>query len=298
MYLKTLLSAAALPAVLLGMEIFRELHHFRVVTYKISSKKLEGMEKAMKLVFLSDLHNQIYGKGNKRLLQKIREADPALILIGGDMLVGRRDRSYQPALSFVTELSKLYPVYYANGNHEQRMKEWPGVYQDSFEEYKGALLEAGVHFLENDSQELLCGRARLRLTGLEIPAECYSHFKRIPMPDGAIEERIGEAREADYEILLAHNPAYVKEYLAWGADLVLSGHLHGGIVRFPGGIGAISPSFALFPRYSGDHYREGEKDIVVSKGLGVHTVCVRLFNPAEVVVLELSGSTHDKDDAK
>ena len=61
-------------------------------------------------------------------------------------------------------------------------------------------------------------------------------------------------------------------------------------MRFPGGVGAISPAFSLFPKYSGDHYREGSKDIVVSKGLGVHTICVRLFNPAEVVVLELEGS--------
>ena len=50
--------------------------------------------------------------------------------------------------------------------------------------------------------------------------------------------------------------------------MILSGHLHGGIVRIPGVAGAISPSFELFPKYSGDHYREGKTNIVVSKGLG------------------------------
>lgn len=287
MYLKVLLAAVALLAAALCGEIWRELHDFCVVAYKIRSKKLEGIEENMKLIFLSDLHNQSYGKGNKRLLQKIMETDPALVLIGGDMLVGKKDSSYQTALEFVKELSGLFPVYYANGNHEQRMKERPEEYRASFAEYKQELEESGVHFLENASQELLCGRCRLRLTGLEIPAECYSHFKRTLMPEGAIEERIGEAKKGDYEILMAHNPAYMEEYLSWGADLVLSGHLHGGIVRFPGGIGAVSPAFSLFPKYSGGHYREGDKDIVVSKGLGVHTICVRLFNPAEVVVLEL-----------
>lgn len=288
MYLKMLLTAAVLLGTALCGEIWRELHDFRVVTYKIRSKKLEGIEEGTRLVFLSDLHNQSYGKDNKRLLQKIKEADPALILIGGDMLVGKQDSSYRTAYEFVTELACLFPVYYANGNHEQRMKERPEQYRASFAEYRKGLEEAGVHFLENASQELLCGRCRLRLTGLEIPLECYSHFKKIPMPQGTIGVRIGKAKKQDYEILMAHNPAYMKEYLAWGADLVLSGHLHGGIVRLPGGVGAISPAFSLFPEYSGDHYREGEQDIVVSKGLGVHTICVRLFNPAEVVVLELS----------
>ncbi len=290
MHFKMLLTAAALSAAALCGEIWRELHHFRVVTYRIRSKKRERIEKDRKIIFLSDLHNQSYGKGNRRLLEKIRKINPALVLIGGDMLVGRRGASYQTALEFVTELAGLFPVYYASGNHEQRMKEFPEEYGGAFAEYKETLCQAGVHFLENDSQELLCGRCRLRITGLEIPLECYSHFKRVPMPEGTMEERIGKAKKEDYEILMAHNPAYMKEYLAWGADLVLSGHLHGGIVRFPGGVGAISPAFSLFPKYSGDHYREGSKDIVVSKGLGVHTICVRLFNPAEVVVLELEGS--------
>lgn len=289
MYLKMLLTAAALSSAALCGEIWREVHQFRVVTYKIRSKKLEGIEKGMKLVFLSDLHNQSYGKKNRRLLQKIKDINPALVLIGGDMLVGKREASYQTALAFVTELAALFPVYYANGNHEQRMKEYPEEFLGSFAKYKEALCRAGVHFLENASQELLCGGRRIRLTGLEIPLECYSHFKKIPMPDDTVEERIGKAKTEDYEILMAHNPGYMKEYLSWGADLVLSGHLHGGIVRLPGGVGAISPSFALFPKYSGDHYREGNQDIVVSKGLGVHTICVRLFNPAEVVVLELGG---------
>lgn len=295
MYLKMLLTAAALSAAALCGEIWRELHYFRAVTYQIRSKKLEGIEKNRKIIFLSDLHNQTYGKGNRRLLEKIRKINPALVLIGGDMLVGRKGASYQAALEFVTELAGLFPVYYANGNHEQRMKEFPEEYGGVFAEYKEALCQAGVHFLENDSQELLCGRCRLRITGLEIPLECYSHFKRIPMPEGTVEEQIGKAKKEDYEILMAHNPAYMKEYLAWGADLVLSGHLHGGIVRLPGGVGAVSPAFTLFPKYSGDHYREEGKDIVVSKGLGVHTICVRLFNPAEVVVLELEGSRRGKD---
>jgi predicted MPP superfamily phosphohydrolase len=79
----------------------------------------------------------------------------------------------------------------------------------------------------------------------------------------------------------------MKNYVEWGADLVLSGHLHGGIVRIPGLVGAISPSFEIFPKYSGDLYYEEDTAIVVSKGLGTHTINIRLFNSAEVVVIHL-----------
>ncbi len=78
----------------------------------------------------------------------------------------------------------------------------------------------------------------------------------------------------------------MKAYLSWGADLVLSGHLHGGIVRIPGFRGVISPGFELFPKYSGGCCREGSQTAVVSRGLGSHTIPVRLFNEAELIVLE------------
>lgn len=288
MYLKGIIAGAAAAACLCG-EIWRELHHFRTVTYKLRSKKLEGIGENVRFVFLSDLHNQTYGKDNRRLLREIKEVNPALVLIGGDMLVGKKGKSFAPALAFVRELAGQFPVYYANGNHEQRLKERAEEYGGVYAQYKARLERAGVHFLENSSQELFCGRCKLRLTGLEIPAECYSHLKKVGLPEGAIKERIGEAADVDYEILLAHNPSYMEDYLDWGADLVLSGHLHGGIVRLPGMGGAVSPAFDIFPKYSGGHYREEERDIVVSKGLGVHTICIRLFNPAELVVLELGG---------
>ena len=71
---------------------------------------------------------------------------------------------------------------------------------------------------------------------------------------------------------------------------MLSGHLHGGIVRIPGIGGVITPQFKLFPRYSGDMYQKDGHISVVSKGLGTHTVNVRLFNPAELTAVTFYGS--------
>ena len=76
-------------------------------------------------------------------------------------------------------------------------------------------------------------------------------------------------------------------YLGWGADLVLSGHLHGGLVRIPGFCGIVTPQGFLFPKYSGEMTREGDQTVIVSRGLGTHTLNIRLFNMPELIVIRL-----------
>lgn len=299
---------------LIFAEMYRELHTFRVTRYQVASPKLTGKKT---WIFLSDLHNQVYGENNCKLIDAVKQESPDLILIGGDMLVGKNGHSYEPALACVKELVKIAPVYYANGNHEERMKLKPEKYDQSYALYKEKLLELGVHLLENESivlqensknnlavqtkesadsevdcviQENKTLKGKIRLTGLEIPLECYTHLKRREMPEGAIEARVGVRDSEAFQVLLAHNPSYMKEYLAWGADMILSGHLHGGMVRLPGIGGVIGPDFVLFPKYSGEMQRVGDQTVIVSKGLGTHTIHIRLFNPAEIIVLNLDKS--------
>ena len=272
--------------VIVLVEIRRELSCFKTVRYEI---KVKGLKDSKKALFLSDLHNHLYGKDNRELLAAIYDEKPDLIFIGGDMLVGKEMHSCQIAYEFVKELPKVCPVYYANGNHEQRMKEYPERYDASYALYRQNLIDEGVRFLENDSVHLQWEDTQVKLSGLEIPLHCYTHFRKEYLETEEIIERIGQREDDMYEILLAHNPSYMKTYLDRGADLILSGHLHGGIVRIPGVAGAISPSFEILPKYSGDHYRNGNTDIVVSKGLGTHTFNIRLLNPAEIVALEFKG---------
>lgn len=282
-------------ALLAFFENLRELHGFQVTEYAIASEKLADLKEEAKILFLSDLHNHRYGKENEWLLAAVRKTAPDLILIGGDMLVGKNGHPVGPALEFVKKLPSIAPVYYANGNHEQRMKEHPDRYEESYFEYKEALENAGAVFLENQTVECPLKGAGLRLTGLEIPMDGYTRFHKRELEQSEIKERIGACDTKEFSILLAHNPSYIEEYARWGADLILSGHFHGGLVRLPG-IGAVlSPSFQLFPPYSGGRYREGNQEIIVSRGLGTHTFHIRLGNPAEAVLLRLKGTSRDCD---
>lgn len=260
---------------------------FRIQHYQIESEKL-NKEKELKIIFLSDLHSKQYGEDNESLLKAIRDAKPHFIFVGGDMLIGLKNTSLHVATSLATALCKICPVYYANGNHEQRLKLYPEVYGGLYETYKAALAESGVVLLENESKLIETEAGNLYLYGLEIPAECFAKLRRTSLSVETIQEQIGECTE-EYNILLAHNPKFVDAYLDWGADLVLSGHLHGGVVRIPGIGGVISPQGILFPKYSGEHTKVGASDVVVSKGLGAHTIPIRIMNPAEMIVLHLCG---------
>ena len=129
-----------------AVEIHRELHHFCVTEYTVTGPKLTGLRDDATIVFLSDLHNCIYGRDNKALLQAVRDAGPDLILIGGDMLVGKEDTDFQPALDLVKRLPKIGPVYYALGNHEGRLKEEPDIYGHVYDRYKADVETSGICF--------------------------------------------------------------------------------------------------------------------------------------------------------
>ena len=295
--IKIILIIVAVFIVYCLIEMIRELRDFRVTKYRICSQKLNGIKREKKIIFLSDLHNRMYGEENERLLESIRNQHPDLILIGGDMLVRKDGNSYDKTVHFLAKLPGICPVYCANGNHEQKLKELPDKYEQSYEEYKKALTASGIHMLENASETVKLDEVPVKLSGLEIPLGAYARFGKKELSLKEITDRIGEHGD-DYQILLAHHPGYMKEYLAYGADLILGGHYHGCVVQLPmrtlaitAGIGGvISTNFTLFPKYSGGIYQEGEQTAVVSRGLGTHSVPLRLWNWPELIVLELSGN--------
>lgn len=292
--------AAVILAAASAFEIYREVHSFSVTRYNVTSPRLKKLRRETKILFLSDLHNRIYGRHNERLLQAVRKENPDLILIGGDMLVGRLDEPFDTAVEFVRQLPDICPVYYANGNHEERMKEYAGKYGSAFADYRKALEECGVRFLENDIDYLNLNGQKTAVCGLEFPIYTYKKFRKSYMEKKDVADYLSAFHTSDdktardpgsipdqYTILLAHNPAYMDAYLDWGADLILSGHLHGGLVRIPGLGGVVTPQGFFFPKYSGEMTREGEQTVIVSRGLGSHTLNIRLFNVPELISIRL-----------
>lgn len=249
--------------------------------YHIHSDKFR---KKADILLLSDLHNKSYGKGNKKLLAEINRIRPDFIVVAGDMMTSDGEKSsYEVPLKLLRHLAEKYPVYYGMGNHEYRVKVYRKVYEDMFVRYKRELENCGVRFLENEKVYL--PEYNIEICGLEIERRYYKRWRRTAMEKGYVDRLLGKAKKDCYELLIGHNPDYFKEYADWGADLTVSGHVHGGVVRFPFLGGMISPSMRIFPKYDGGMFEENGKTMVLSRGLGMHTIPVRVFNPGELVVI-------------
>lgn len=251
------------------------------------------LERPVRMTLLADLHNNQIGRNNEILIQRITRFHPDLILVAGDLVVGEIGSDTAVARKAIEKLCVRYPVYYANGNHEHRMKEKPRVYGDLYKRYRQSLTKKGVHFLENKKETVNIHGMPMTIYGLELGQEYFDRSagrKKLRLQE--MENKVGTKKEGTFSILLAHNPVFFETYAAWGADLVCSGHLHGGMARIPGIGGVISPQLHLFPKYDRGKYEQKGSAMIVSAGLGAHTIPFRPFNPIELVEIEL---TNERD---
>ena len=236
---------------------------------------LEGLD-GLKIAQISDVHSaDIQGE----LQTALREAAPDLIVFTGD-LVNREDRDLSCALSLAAMAAQTVPAYYAPGNHEAGNPCYP--------ELREGLEEAGVTVLENENVQLWYRGARVNIIGL---LDLAFH------PQGrtaAREELPGLIQDLSVHgalnVVLSHRPSLMEEYADSGADLVFSGHAHGGQVRMP----LIGPLFApdegALPDYTAGTYLAGETWVVISRGLGNGTPFPRLWNAPELVVVTMRAS--------
>ena len=86
-------------------------------------------------------------------------------------------------------------------------------------------------------------------------------------------------------VVLAHRPERFAIYAQTQADVMLSGHAHGGQIRF-GHRGVYAPQQGFFPKYTEGWYRIGNSSMYVSRGLGNTIAFPRVFNTPELNVID------------
>ena len=227
------------------------------------------------IALLSDLHTRV----PKGLVASLRECRPDLIAIAGDLIDFHTEDSqhalcsfegFETMLDLLRRLSSIAPVYYAGGNHDILAPE-----------HKQAVLKTGTHFLDNEAER----RGEFVIGGLSsgygrLP---QSRWAKTPPPDLGFLDRF--EKQNGFKLLLSHHPEYYPRYLKERKiDLIFSGHAHGGQWRIFGR-GLFAPGQGLFPRYTAGVH---EDRLVISRGLGNHTIIPRLFNPPELVYVLLS----------
>ena len=262
---------------------------FKTFQYHLNTAKLPE-KRDLTFSLMADLHNHRYGPDNERLLAAIEAQKPDAILVAGDMLISNTKQPFEPALALFQRLRKKgFPIFYGYGNHEERLLIHPELYGTMHAEYTGALLECGVKLLKNEKATFRKADCQAVIYGFNLDLKYYHRMTKQQFQEQELLDALGSPDPKEYNILLAHNPVYFEQYAKWGADLTLSGHLHGGVIRIPGIGGVITPQARLFPKYDAGHFSKGGRDLIVSRGLDTHTVNVRIFNPAELAVIHLKG---------
>lgn len=246
-------------------------------TYVISGGRLPAAFDGYRIAQVSNLHNDELGKNNEKLLSMLADTKPDIIVITGD-LIDSRDTDVEIALDFAREATQIAPCYYVSGNHEARVSEYIRL--------KQGLQELGVAVLEDGTVKLERGEESILLVGVRDPSfeTDYLFGDSGEVMNRKLQQLTDETK---FTVLLSHRPELMEVYTAYGVDLVLSGHAHGGQFRLPFIGGLFAPNQGILPKYDAGLYTEQNTKMIVSRGLGNSIVPLRLGNRPEIVLIEL-----------
>jgi len=243
-----------------------------VSEYEVGYEDLPDAFNGYKIVQLSDLHATYFGEGNSDLIEKVKDADPNIIAVTGDLIDSDDQGDYVREL--MPQLTAIAPVYFVNGNHE-----WAsGGLRELYE----ILDDCGVVRLSNEYEIISAANDSIVLAGVEDP--------NGPADMETPEEFMSRIRENEgdkFVVMLYHRNDMLGEFSNMGADLVMCGHAHGGTVRLPFTDGLIGPSREFFPEHTAGVYSQGDTDMIVSRGFGKAAGVPRLFNNPDMVEIIL-----------
>lgn len=277
---RKIIIAAVVLAVLAVLAVWAFYIGLVVRHYKLKTDKL-GTGQTVRVVVIADLHSCWYGEGQRNLIVKIEDAQPDVIALVGDIVDD--DRREDAERAFFSGIRGIAPSFYVSGNHE--------YWSNEIDRIKDMVREYGVTVLENEHETIMVNGVQLCICGIDDPDVLrYSSDPSFRAMESADELLYGfdDLDENTVNVLLAHRPEQFASYQAYDFDLVLSGHSHGGQVRIPIFVnGLFAPNQGYFPKYGGGEYTEDGMTMIVSRGLAINPRLPRIFNPPEMIVVDI-----------
>ena len=250
-----------------------QIKNFKVIDLKLSSKKIVN---TMRITQISDFHS------NDRInLQKlgdeIQQFNPHFIVLTGDT-IDRNDDNLHTSIQLIETLNSLNtPIYFIMGNHE-----WDNIL---YEDLKTEMLSRNVIVLEDNSSTIEIDGNMVNIIGLRDSPEIELDFNY---------QVITNNLNLDYyNLLLIHSPNSVAKLVRASEDLILSGHTHGGQIRFPLLGPIIAPGQGFFPELDKGLYEINNSTLYIDSGLGNSFMTIRLLNPVQftnITINSLSNS--------
>ena len=167
----------------------------------------EKIKERIRIAFIADTHINLFSKDNYLggLLQKIRDSNPDILLIGGDFADGM---TRFEAISVLKDLKM--PIYLSMGNHE--------IWASHRDSIVSLFERVGIKFFDE----------KVYFRGINIFGVDFGERKEV------LKENIARANFDlnEYNVFIYHDPREVELVRNNGVDLMLSGHTHAGQI-FP-----------------------------------------------------------------
>lgn len=250
--------------------------------YQVKNSKLPEEFDGLKIAHISDVHSKIFGKDNFGVIDRVIKENPDVVIMSGD-IIDKREEDIEKFVSMYKKIYEKYPTYYSIGNHERNLG-WK-----KYKKYLKMLQMCGVHVIINGSEKLIKNDKHIIINALKFRENMQPKVLTKEKEEEFISYMKNKLKNLDtneFNILIAHDPENFKMYKQLGVDLVFSGHVHGGLIRF-GKICLLSPRRTFFPKYSYGKNTEENTTIITSAGMGKATLPIRLFNRPEIVIVTL-----------
>ena len=241
----------------------------------ITNEKIPKEFSGYRIAEIADLHNHQWGD---QLISRLEKEHPDIIVIVGDF-VDSSHTDFDVSMEFIKHAKEIAPIYYVTGNHE--------AWLEDYSKLERRLIDSGVHMIDDNAEWLEKGSAKINLIGIQDP-DFVERGSFAGIQQSIVTGKLAALFNHDaYNIVLCHRPELFEGYVEIGADLVITGHAHGGQIRIPFVGGLIAPNQGVFPQYTEGVYHEKNTDMVVSRGLGNSILPIRINNTPEFVILTL-----------
>lgn len=242
-----------------------------VTNYTYKSAEIPSDFDGFKICQISDLHCKNFGKDNQTLIAAIQEMNPDIVVLTGDIVDEDHDDLSSVENLFIGLQKLQIPTYFVTGNHELNENAAVQYAQllDLMETYQ-------IKDLDERSETIFIGSSSIHITGGKWYSRYITNFLEPVKPNG-------------FHILLYHGADFFDLISDYNYDLVLSGHIHGGVIRIPFlGTGVLGNTGNLFPKYTHGIYQNEAKNctMIVSRGLGDAAI-PRFYNRPELVCITL-----------
>ncbi len=281
---------------------------FKITYDKIYFDNLPSNFDNYKILQITDLHSMEFGKNNSALINSIDKLNPDIIFVTGDMFSSSEfkkeddtyDRNYDEesliGFNLLKNLSQKYKIIYSVGNHEEGIDaifngyDWSlrdRTVDNAYNRYINKLKNLGVTFVDNSYTTISKDGESIDIYGIYYYS-LNTYAKKITPSNISTLKFLDNVNKNEFNILISHDPKGAEILKDKNFDLVISGHIHGGIVRILD-TAILDPARKLFPKYNKGIYQIANSKLYVSTGLG-NTKFMRINNTPEINLITLKSN--------